>query len=390
VKRLWRQKTDTGAEHRTARAHHPVRIPAVLTALVSDLHLGTAAGSDVVRHAEVRKRLVAAVSEADRIVILGDLLEMRERPAQAVLAAAGPFLEALGEAAAGREVVIVPGNHDHELVAAGLDRLRLDGGGPLPLEATFPADVSELSRRVAEHMPRADVVLAYPGLRLRDDVYATHGHYLDVHLTVPRIETVVASAVRRFAGGGAEEGPQAYEAILAPIYAFAYSVVQGADARPVTRGGHVSRAVYDRANPKGRPGLGALAVSRVALPAAVALVNALGMGPFRSDISPAELRRAGLRAMAEVVERLGIEADHVLFGHTHRVGPLAGETEGWSLDDGTRLMNTGSWLYEPVFVGDHGPRNPYWPGWVTLLRDEGPPEQVNALADFEGLRELAG
>ena len=37
--------------------------------------------------------------------------------------------------------------------------------------------------------------VAYPGLRLRPDVYATHGHYLDLPLTVPRIESVVASAM---------------------------------------------------------------------------------------------------------------------------------------------------------------------------------------------------
>src|SRR5204862_37189 len=33
-----------------------------------------------------------------------------------------------------------------------------------------------------------------------------------------------------------------------------------------------------------------------------------------------EFRRAGLRAMAEVVCRLGIEADHVVFGHLRRRG----------------------------------------------------------------------
>jgi predicted phosphodiesterase len=357
----------------------------VLTAIVSDLHLGTAYGSDIARHAEVRRRLLDAIAGAERIVILGDLLEMRERPAPVVLETAAPFLEALGDAAAGREVVIVPGNHDHELVAPGLDRARLDGGGPLPLEATFPADVSELSRRLAEHMPQAEVTLAYPGLHLREDVYATHGHYLDVHLTVPRLESVIASAVGRFAGirpGEGPPGPDAYEASLAPIYAFAYSVVQGSEARPVTRGGNMSRAVYNRANPKGRIDIAGLALSRIAIPAAVAALNALGMGPFRSDISAVELRRAGLRAMAEVIDSLGIEASEVIFGHTHRAGPLAGETEGWSLPNGTRMTNTGSWLYEPIFVGEDGSRNPYWPGWVTLLRDEGPPEQLNALADW--------
>ena len=46
-------------------------------------------------------------------------------------------------------------------------------------------------------MPDVELTLAYPGLRLRPDVYATHGHYLDLHLTVPRLESIAASAMGR-------------------------------------------------------------------------------------------------------------------------------------------------------------------------------------------------
>ena len=41
---------------------------------------------------------------------------------------------------------------------------------------------------IARYMGGADVRVAYPGLWLRPDVYATHGHYLDCHMTVPRVE----------------------------------------------------------------------------------------------------------------------------------------------------------------------------------------------------------
>ena len=44
----------------------------------------------------------------------------------------------------------------------------------------------------------------------------------------------------------------------------------------------------------------------------------------------------GMRAMAHVVETLGIEADHVLFGHLHHPGE-------WTTHGGTRLVNTGTW-----------------------------------------------
>ena len=125
-----------------------------------------------------------------------------------------------------------------------------------------------------------------------------------------------------------------------------------------------------------------MAISRLAIPAAVAALNAAGLGPFRSDISAVELRRAGLRAIGEVMDRLAIEAEHVIFGHTHRVGPLPGDVEGWTLPGGTRLHNTGSWLHEAVFLGDRpDTSNPYFPGWVTYVTDDGPPERRNVLED---------
>ena len=71
-------------------------------------------------------------------------------------------------------------------------------------------------------MPDVELSLAYPGLHLRDDVYATHGHYLDLHLTIPRLESIAASAMARVTAarqaGGAR--PSDYEAIMAPMYAF--------------------------------------------------------------------------------------------------------------------------------------------------------------------------
>lgn len=358
----------------------------MLTAIISDLHLGTVAGVDVARLPEVRARLLEAIADAERVVVLGDMLEMREQRAVSVLEAATPFLTDLGEATAGRQLVIVPGNHDHELVGPALDRARLRGAGKLGLQATFAADEGELVRSVAARMPRTEVLLAYPGIRLRDDVYATHGHYLDRHLTVPRMECVLASAIAHFGGVGQNGGPPTpddYEAALAPIYAFAYSAVQEGDAKALTRGGKLSRNVWSRSNPTGRRSLAGIAVGRLAIPGAVWGLNRMGLGPFRPDITPVELRRAGLRAMADVVRSLGIEADHVVFGHTHRPGPLEGDGEEWQLPGGTQLTNTGSWLYESVFIRGDGASNPYWPGSITWLRDDGPPEVTNVLKDLE-------
>ena len=217
-------------------------------------------------------------------------------------------------------------------------------------------------------------------------MYATHGHYLDLHLTVPRVECVIASAIARVTAASAQPpGPDAYEAALAPIYAFAYSVVQGAPGASISQGNNLSRRVWSSSNPGGRRrSLSGLALGRVLIPGAVAAMNRLGLGPFGADISAHELRRAGLRAMGDVVSRLGVQdARHVIFGHTHRAGPLPGEVEGWWLTGGARLTNTGSWLYEHVFVGGDGPENPYWPGRVAWLGDDGPPRLQDVLSDVD-------
>ena len=363
-------------------------MPAVTTAIVSDLHLGTVSGMDVARRPEARARLLDVAAGCDRLVLLGDLLELRERPTAAVLDDVAPVLRGLGEATAGRQVVIVPGNHDHQLVAPALERAQLAGDGPLPLAGEYPPHPGEVADRVAALMPRSEVVFAYPGVWLRDDVYALHGHYLDAHLTVPRVECLIAAAVERFTTGLGAAGPttpEQYEAILAPIYALSHALAQNARARPATRRGNLSRSVWSAANgDRGAAGrLKGTLIGKAAIPAAVMAINAAGMGPFKADISGEELRRAGLEAIGAVVERLGVEADHVLYGHTHRAGPLDGETDGWTLPSGTRLTNTGSWVHEEAFVGASGPSNPYWPGRVALLGDDGPPELTTVLTELD-------
>lgn len=83
------------------------------TAIVSDLHLGSLSGRDLLRDPEVRAVLFEALAQADRVVLLGDVLELFELPSQRALAKAKPFFTGLGETMAGRPVLMVPGNHDH-------------------------------------------------------------------------------------------------------------------------------------------------------------------------------------------------------------------------------------------------------------------------------------
>lgn len=109
-------------------------------------------------------------------------------------------------------------------------------------------------------------------------------------------------------------------------------------------------------------------------------LNLLGIGPLSSDLSGAALRRSALRATGEAVRRLRIEAEHVIFGHSHRAGPLPGDDVlEWRTDTGSWLHNTGCWVHEPLFTGAAGPDNPYWPGGAVLLEDDGAPRAIRLL-----------
>jgi hypothetical protein len=362
------------------------------TAVVSDLHLGGHAEADVARRPEVRGALVEAVGESGRVVLLGDILELRELPLADALEMGRPLFEELGRALAGRRVLLVPGNHDHALAEPWLSRLRLDGE-PLPAEAEWPVSPADgAAGRIAAWMPDVELTVAYPGAHLRADVYATHGHYLDLHLTVPRLEAIAAAAMGRMTGlGRAARSAADYEAVLAPLYAFYAGLAQGASPAALGRGGSVSRGVWKRVSdgrpeeaPSGRLASGRALATRfllgqVTIPGAVAALNGLGLGPFSATLTGEELRRSGLDAMSTVAEVLSPDTEHLIFGHTHRPGPLPGDDlDEWTTDTGTRLWNSGSWLHEGAFVRAGG-KSPYWPGTVLTLVDEDPPRIENVL-----------
>jgi predicted phosphodiesterase len=355
----------------------------VRTIVISDLHLGVEDRADVARLPEARERLLQAVDAADRVVLLGDTVELRERPLPELLRRVEPFFAAAADAVAGKRVTIVPGNHDHSMAEPYVLRWRLNGGSDAG-DLEWPVEPSEgIAGRLADWMPEAEVRLAYPGLRLRPDVYLMHGHYLDMHLTVPRLESLAASALARMMGRDRDFRSVAdSEAGLSPLYAFHHALAQSASPKAQT--GSLSRNVWQRATDPDGPALARFLIGRVTIPGAVAAMNRVGLGPFRAELTAAELRRSGLKAMADVVGGLGIDADHVVFGHTHRAGPLPGDDLGeWRLPGGRQLWNTGSWYHERVFLGDKPHLSPYWPGTVAWVGEDGPPELQNLLQDIE-------
>ena len=315
----------------------------MLAAVISDLHLGTRTRADLAARPEIRRRLMAALQEVDEVVLLGDSIELRDRPLPEALAAATPFFRELGEALSGRRVTVVPGNHDYQLASAWLERR--GSGARLGLDQRSRPAAGDPLGRLASQMGDTELELAYPGLWLRPDLYATHGHYLDCHNRVATFECLASAFVKRLVRPGRDgfQTPDDYEAVLAPLYRMIYRSAQSRRAR---------RAVHS----------------------AKRLVRAwerrLGYrGP---------LRRPGLDAMAKVIDCLGIEADYVVFGHLHGPGPLTARHD-WRTAGGTQLVNTGSWVYEPAYLGPSFEQSSYWPGTCAFISSEGPPRLEHLL-----------
>lgn len=356
------------------------------TAVISDLHLGVASDEDVLRDPAVRRLLFEEIAGADRLVLLGDAVELRNLPLGPSLARARPFFEELGEALGEASVTLVPGNHDHRLAEPLLDGLSI-AGERLGLEHS--AEPSEgPTATIAGWLGRAPLRIAYPGVWLREDVYATHGHYLDTHLALPRAECVAAATMIRLAGPlPARTTPWHYERVLRPLYGFTYGLAQVLPVRR-RRNGPFERWWEVLAGEDPEPSLRARA-GRAAFPGAIGALNRLLRSEFDPDVSVAAISRSGVAAAVELASRLGLGNVTFITGHTHRGGPYPGEPE-WRLPGGGSVHNTGSWVFASAFHHPGRPPSPYWPGTVTWLEDDKPPRRVQLLHDHshEQLLEL--
>ena len=348
------------------------------TAVISDLHLGVASDEDVLRHPAIREVLFEEIAGADQLVLLGDVVELRNLPVGPSLERSRPFFEALGQALGPAEVFLVPGNHDARLAEPLLDGLSIEGEPKLGLEHRYAPSPGPLAM-VAEWLGPARLQAAYPGIWLRDDVYATHGHYIDAHLRLPRAECLAAAAMARLLKPPPPQAtPEDYERILRPLYGFAYGLAQVLPIRR-RRNGPGERA-WEILNGEAKHLSRRARLGRASFPPAIRGLNRLLRADFDPDVTPSAIFRSGVDAAVELAVRLGIDDVHVLTGHTHRGGPLPGEPE-WLLPRGGRLHNTGSWVFATAFHHPGRPPSPYWPGTVTWIEDDKPPRRVQLLQD---------
>ena len=336
--------------------------PALRTLVISDLHLGNRAHHDVLRLPGPRARLLEALQETDRLVLLGDLAELMRRNPRRSLAVAEPVFRAIGrQLGAGREVIIVPGNHDGPLVRAWTRQQ----GERLSVAQTVPPDASRALERVVSWLAPARVSVRYPGVWLTDRIWATHGHYLERYL----IPQSAFGVLRRGRGARSRrrQRPVDYERVR-------HSARVGPDpllARLLRR--PASTVLEGTAE----------FVRAATLPVPRLLLNAR-LAPLTAAAIDFQMQHASIPAMAHVVQRLGIEADWVVFGHVHRTGPLPGDrADRWRAPDGgggrVRFLNTGSWLYEPLLVDRATPPQPYWPGGAVLLEPGAEPRALGLL-----------
>ena len=350
-------------------------------------------GHDILQDGDPRAALVRAVAAADRLVLLGDVLELRQGPMRDALAAARtPLRELTSALGPGAPVVLVAGNHDHGLVAPWLERRAAQE--PLGVAAAVRVEPGEPLAELTSILGARRTSVAYPGVWLRDDVWATHGHYADRHTTVPMLERLGAGVMARIVGQSDDPGrprsAEDYEAVLSPMYAWLDALARGGGPAAGRGTTGASAAVWQAlAGSQSGPVGPARAMRRRALAAGFALLvaalNRARIGPLGADLSGAGMRRGALVAMGEVIGRLGVGAAHVVFGHTHRAGPLqADDLAEWRVGSGSAaasLVNCGCWVAGEPFGGPDPTRSPFRPGFAVWV-DSDParaPELVNLL-----------
>ncbi|MBJ7470936.1 MAG: metallophosphoesterase family protein [Solirubrobacteraceae bacterium] len=353
--------------------------------LISDLHLGGRLKTDVLRAPKPREVLKERLAEVDRVILLGDVMEFRHSPQRDALRQGLPILSDLATALRpGTEIVIVPGNHDWALIEGWNARRAALEEGPPPMgldEVITAVQASEAAAAIETAMKRP-IEFRYPGLWVEDGIYATHGHYLDVHALLPTVERLGAGALQRLSGEMVPLAakPADYERVLAPWYAFIGASVERLSANASTRRATSSARAYERLRSRS-PRAKAFGIG---LRAGVAALNATGIGPLSAELSGQAMIASAMHAIDEVDARLNIGADHLIFGHCHRPGPLdSDDIDAWLTRVGTRLWNTGNWVYEPRFQTPTKVDSAYWPGTGVVVTGGGtPPSSERILSEM--------
>ncbi|HLW01340.1 MAG TPA: metallophosphoesterase [Ktedonobacterales bacterium] len=379
------------------------------TAIISDLHLGAAHGDDLLRYPFFCDLLREQLDGIDHIVLLGDILDLRFQQLEDALLLATPFLTMLGDAlgqARHPRVTYIPGNHDYHyavrLIETEQERA-IEAGEPFSLRQIVAPPDFFLSRQLARIIGNGvDVRFVYFYDMLESSegpIFLTHGHYLDLHLGAApaRLLSLLQASIAAAGQTVTELSPDLYEAILRPQYELLHWIGQSPG------GGQIQSRIYERlrggAPPRRTPLRqirraalrGAASVGgRVGVALAETLANRIVKGGL-SLTSPARDAQAEVTidafnlSLEELEPYLPQGMRYVIFGHTHRPGPLEeiDTLERWKVNmrnQETVVMNCGSWLYDDGKARRLDYRPQRWPGTFILVPDQGPPRLVEVLA----------
>jgi UDP-2,3-diacylglucosamine pyrophosphatase LpxH len=395
------------------------------TACISDLHLGSWQLNDLLRYPFFINRLTNALEGVDEVVLLGDILELRFQRMDEALRVARPFFSALGETLRRRShfrrparVVYVAGNHDHHFALQLIEREQEAtierGNGRVYRfsgQVGVPPDMF-LLRALREMLgPHITVEFAYSYARLETQTgpaLALHGHYLDLHLASPgeRLLALLQQAVTAYQLDALPPGFDLYESVLRPQFELLYWIGQSpagaqvqsdlwrrlrGDTRQIPRNvvGRVKRIAARRALRAAEALAGAAAhqLTERVLKGDVSLVSPARAADVEEGIAALMASLSALQPELFAMERWQTPPAHVIFGHTHRAGPLASldAPHRWRATWAGRpveLWNCGSWLYDSERALTEEYYRTRWPGTVVLIPDGEPPRVQSLLKDL--------
>ena len=380
------------------------------TAILSDLHLGAAHGDDLLRYPFFCDLLREQLDGIDHVVLLGDILDLRFQQLDIALQIATPFLEMLGDVLSKAEhphVTYIPGNHDHHYASRLIEAEQeqaIDADEPYTFKHVVAPRDFFLSRQLAR-LIGSNVEIKFTYFHDTIDssegpIFLIHGHYLDLHIdAAPARLLSLLQATIASAGQSVETlSPDLYEAILRPQYELLHWIGQSPG------GGQIQSRIYERLRGGAPPSTRLRQIRRAALNRAASVGGKVGIA--LAEMVANRLVKGGLSLTSPAREAqveqtisafsLSLEAletylptgaAYVIFGHTHRPGPLESidAPEHWTVKmhgQETQVMNSGSWLYDAGKARRPDYRPQRWPGTFILIPDRGQPRLVEVLGNL--------